>query len=80
MGKLSSHHTIILGYYCLTFLFQKANDCGGPRKEFFREILWAIKEKYFDHGLRDHLSADYKLVGKIFGKWQKTKALGHTYA
>ena len=42
-------------------------DFGGPRKEFFRVLLQDIKEKYFDHGLRELLKEDYKEIGKIFG-------------
>jgi hypothetical protein len=37
-------------------------------KEFFRLVLTAIKDKYFDKGLKDHLCEDYKLVGIIMGK------------
>ena len=50
-------------------LFQAALDYGGPRKEFFRLILIAIKEKYFDNGLRDLLANDYIKVGIVFGKF-----------
>ncbi|KAK3085561.1 hypothetical protein FSP39_005363 [Pinctada imbricata] len=48
------------------FYNETAVDFGGPRKEFFRLILAAIKEKYFDNGLRELLFADYEMVGKIF--------------
>lgn len=47
---------------------QVAADFGGPRKEFFQLALLEIKEKYFDHGLRQHLSEDYLVVGKLLGK------------
>ena len=47
---------------------QCTEDYGGPRKEFFRLVLNAIKDKYFDKGLRDHLSEDYEPVGIIMGK------------
>ena len=47
-------------------LFQTAEDFGGPRKDFFRLILSEIKEKYFDVGLRELLSEDYRIVGIIF--------------
>ncbi|KAJ8309731.1 hypothetical protein KUTeg_011596 [Tegillarca granosa] len=43
-----------------------AVDYGGPRKEFFCAILAKIKEKYFDHGIRQLLSEDYEVVGKVF--------------
>ncbi|KAL5019444.1 hypothetical protein ScPMuIL_002336 [Solemya velum] len=48
------------------FYNETAVDLGGPRKEFFVLILRAIKEKYFDQGLRDLLCADYEFVGKVF--------------
>ncbi|KAL5007947.1 hypothetical protein ScPMuIL_013528 [Solemya velum] len=47
------------------FYDEVAVDYGGPRKEFFRLVLTAIKEKYFDYGLREHLAEDYITVGKI---------------
>ena len=47
---------------------QCAEDYGGPRKEFFRLVLNAIKDKYFDKGLRDHLCEDYEPVGIKMGK------------
>ena len=47
---------------------QMAVDYGGPRKEFFQLVLAAIKEKYFDHGLREHMKEDYITIGKIFSK------------
>ncbi|XP_061170625.1 uncharacterized protein LOC133180021 [Saccostrea echinata] len=46
------------------FYDETAVDYGGPRKEFFRLILQAIKEKYFDSGLRELLYEDYEVVGK----------------
>ncbi|KAH3805256.1 hypothetical protein DPMN_133553 [Dreissena polymorpha] len=45
-----------------------AVDFGGPRKEFFQFVLAAIKEKYFDNGLREHLIEDYLTIGKLLGK------------
>lgn len=45
--------------------YECASDQGGPRKEFFRLVLSAVKEKYFDKGLREHLAKDYVTVGKI---------------
>ena len=38
-------------------------DQGGPRKEWIRLMNQAIKEKYFDHGLRPLLAQDYYFVG-----------------
>ncbi|XP_070550065.1 uncharacterized protein [Ptychodera flava] len=55
--------TLEVGFYD-----EKAADYGGPRKEFFRLALLKIKEKYFDAGLKMHLSEDYYLVGVIMGK------------
>ena len=37
-------------------------------KEGVDLVLNAIKDKYFDKGLRDHLSEDYEPVGMIMGK------------
>ncbi|XP_056003517.1 uncharacterized protein LOC125657381 [Ostrea edulis] len=48
------------------FYDETAVDYGGPRKEFFRLVLQAIKEKYFDSGLRELLHEDYEVVGKTF--------------
>lgn len=47
-------------------VLQCASDQGGPRKEFFRLVLSAVKEKYFDKGLREHLAKDYVTVGKLW--------------
>jgi hypothetical protein len=47
---------------------QTAIDQGGPRKEFFALLLSAIKEKYFDKGLRDFMPDDYTVIGKVMGK------------
>ena len=49
------------------FMGEKARDLGGPRKEWIRLMNLAIKEKYFDHGLREHLSDDYFYVGIMMG-------------
>ena len=46
---------------------EKARDLGGPRKEWIRLMNLAIKEKYFDNGLREHLSDDYFNVGIMKG-------------
>jgi hypothetical protein len=59
-------HFII--YLICIELLQQAEDYSGPQKEFFRLALNAIKEKYFDHGVKEHLSEDYKIVGAIIGK------------
>ena len=40
---------------------------GGPRKEFFKLIMQAVMEKYFDKGLLPHYENDYQTVGSIFG-------------
>jgi hypothetical protein len=42
---------------------EEAVDLGGPRKEWIRLMNHAIKEKYFEHGLRPLLSSDYYFVG-----------------
>ena len=47
---------------------EAAEDFGGPRKEFFRVALSEIKKKYFDKGIREHLSKDCFMVGLIMGK------------
>ena len=39
-------------------------DYGGPRKERIRLMNQAIKQKYFDHGLRPLLAEDYFNVGQ----------------
>ena len=49
------------------FMGEKARDLGGPRKEWIRLMNLAIKEKYFDRGLREHLSDDYFYVGIMMG-------------
>ena len=47
------------------FYGESAEDYSGPRKEFFRLCLREIKAKYFDNGLKDHLSNDYSTIGLI---------------
>ncbi|XP_070569422.1 uncharacterized protein [Ptychodera flava] len=47
------------------FYSEKAQDYGGPRKEFFVLVLRELKEKYFDNGLKEHMAEDYETVGKI---------------
>ncbi|KAL9977064.1 hypothetical protein ACROYT_G014428 [Oculina patagonica] len=49
------------------FYGEEAQDLGGPRKEFFKLIMQAVKEKYFDKGLLPHYENDYQTVGSIFG-------------
>lgn len=51
----------------VSFYGEKACDYGGPRREFFRLTLTAIKEKYFDNGIRDLLADEYYIVGVIIG-------------
>jgi hypothetical protein len=46
---------------------QRADDYGGPRKEFFRLVMLCMKEKYFDKGIREHLVDDYEIVGILMG-------------
>ena len=45
------------------FMGEESVDLGGPRKEWIRLMNHAIKEKYFDHGLRTLLSPEYYFVG-----------------
>ena len=45
------------------FIGEQCVDLGGPRKEWIRMMNHAIKEKYFDHGLREMLAEDYYYVG-----------------
>ena len=49
------------------FMGEKAKDLGEPRKEWIRLMNLAIKEKYFDHGLRQYLADDYYYVGIMVG-------------
>ena len=57
--------------HCTLSLWKTAEDLGGPRKEFFQQILSLtdIKFKYFDKGLREYLAKDYYTVGKIMSKF-----------
>ncbi|XP_065934567.1 uncharacterized protein [Magallana gigas] len=61
----------------VNFYNECASDQGGPRKEFFRLVLSAVKEKYFDKGLREHLAKDYVTVGKIMGGRRGDVSLQH---
>ena len=45
------------------FMGEECVDQGGPCKEWIRLMNQAIKEKYFDHGLRPLLAQDYYFVG-----------------
>lgn len=42
-------------------------DLGGPRKEWIRLMNMAIKDKYFNKGLREHLADEYCYVGVMIG-------------
>ena len=45
------------------FMGEECVDQGGPLKEWIRLMNQAIKEKYFDQGLRPLLAQDYFFVG-----------------
>ena len=49
------------------FMGEKAQDLGGPRKEWIRLMNAAIMEKYFAKGLREFLSDEYYYVGIMTG-------------
>ena len=49
------------------FIGELARDLGGPRKEWIRLMNAAIKNKYFDNGLREYLADDYYHVGIMIG-------------
>ena len=49
----------------VSFYGERAQDLGGPRKEFFRLCVGAIKAKYFDNNPMMHLSLDYRMAGLI---------------
>ena len=42
---------------------EESVDLGGPCKEWIRLMKQAIKETYFDNGLRSFLAKDYLHVG-----------------
>lgn len=42
-------------------------DPGGPRKEWIRLMNMAIKDKYFNKGLTEHLADEYCYVGVMMG-------------
>ena len=47
------------------FYGEQAADNGGPRKEWIRLCNQQIKLKYFENGVKDHLSEDYFHVGQM---------------
>ena len=47
------------------FYGEKAVDSGGPRREWIRLCNQQIKIKYFDNGVKEHLSEDYFYVGQM---------------
>ena len=47
------------------FYGEQAVDSGGPRKEWIRLCNREISTKYFEHGLKEHLSEDYYFVGQL---------------
>ena len=49
------------------FLGELAHDLGGPCKKWIRLMNMAIKDKYFEKGLREHLADDYCHVGIMMG-------------
>ena len=49
--------------FTVDFMGEHASDLGGPRREWIRIMNKAIKQKYFDKGLRQYLSEDYYYVG-----------------
>ena len=51
--------------FAVDFMGEQARDLGGPRKEWIRLMNNAIKEKYFNNGLRVHLADDYYYVGAM---------------
>ena len=49
-------------------LFLEAKDYGGPRKEFFTDVLREIEDKYFLNGIKQYLKNDCYNVGTILGE------------
>ncbi|KAK3729667.1 hypothetical protein QZH41_011473, partial [Actinostola sp. cb2023] len=47
------------------FYGENAVDSGGPRKEWIRLFNQDTKQKYFDHGLKEHLAEDYFYIGQM---------------
>ena len=52
----------------IAILEEMAKDFGRPRKEWIALVNKAIKEKYFDNGLRDLLADEYFFVGVMIAK------------
>ena len=52
--------------FCITFevyfMGEMAKDYGGPRKKWIRLVNSAVKNKYFENGLRELLADDYFYV------------------
>ena len=46
-------------------LFKEAKDYGGPRKEFFTDVLREIEDK---NGVKHYLKNDYYNVGTILAE------------
>ena len=62
------------------FNLQKAQDFGGPRKEFLTLIMRAIKQKYFDDGIKEHLASDYLTAGTIsFSSWPEGEGVPQNF-
>ena len=49
--------------FCVDFMGEECIDQGGPRKQWIRLVNQAIKEKYFEKGLRTYLSKGHFFVG-----------------
>ena len=49
------------------FTGEAARDYRGLQKEFFRVMLFKIKEKLFDEGLPEDLADKYMTVGVVMG-------------
>ena len=49
----------------VSFYGENSQEAGGPRRELFRLCLQEIKKAYFDNGLKEHLSEDYRIIGLI---------------
>ena len=47
------------------FYGEMAQDSGGPRREWIRLCNQHIKSRYFENGLKEHLSEDYFFVGQM---------------
>lgn len=45
------------------FMGELAQDMGGPRLEWIELVNKEMQAKYFEHGLREHLSDEYYYVG-----------------